>query len=61
MAKTIASRPEAERGALIDDLHHQLAQWIVANKGKVVVHGRIELAKTPEQAEVLAQRSLMMP
>jgi len=56
MAKTIASHPEAERGALIDDLHHKLTQWIVANKGKVVVHGRIELAKTPEQAEVLAQR-----
>jgi hypothetical protein len=56
MAKTIASRPEADRGALIDDLHWKLTQWIVANKGKVVVHGRIELAKTPEQAEVLAQR-----
>jgi len=56
MAKTIASRPEAERGALIDELHWRLTQWIVANKGKVVVHGRIELAKTPEHAEALAQR-----
>jgi hypothetical protein len=52
----IAQAPEDARGKLIDEAHRRLTQWINDNQGRVVVDGKIHLAKTPEQAETLARQ-----
>jgi hypothetical protein len=56
LAAAIAAHPETERGRLISEAHDSAVKWIASHNGKVVVHGKVELAHGPEQAEKLAQR-----
>lgn len=52
--EAIASHPETERGRLISEAHDSAVKWIASHNGKVVVHGKIQLAHSPETAERLA-------
>ncbi|HEV7674371.1 MAG TPA: 2'-5' RNA ligase family protein [Candidatus Angelobacter sp.] len=56
LAQTIAKVPEGKRNQVIDEAHQNLTQWIADNKGKVVVDGKIHIAKTPDAAEALAAK-----
>lgn len=56
LAQTIAKVPEGKRNEVIDEAHQNLTQWIADNKGKVVVDGKIHIAKTPDAAEALAAK-----
>lgn len=52
--EAIASHPEEERSRLISEAHDSTVKWIASHNGKVVVHGKIQLAHSPETAERLA-------
>lgn len=56
ISQAIAQAPENARGKLIAEAHGNLTQWIHENNGRVVVDGKVHIAKTPEQAETLAQK-----
>jgi hypothetical protein len=52
--EAIASHPETERGRLISEAHDSAVKWIASHNGKVIVHGKVQLAHSPETAERLA-------
>lgn len=56
IARTIAEHPEEARNGLIEEAHNNLSQWITDNKGKVIIDGKVHIAKTPEQAQTLAAK-----
>lgn len=56
LSRAIANHPEEEQGRLIAEAHDSATKWIAAHNGKVVVHGKIETATSPEAAEKLAQK-----
>jgi hypothetical protein len=54
--EAIARVPEEERGKFISEAHDSAVKWIGAHNGKVIVHGKVELAHSPESAERLAAK-----
>lgn len=52
----IAAHPEDQRSRLISEAHDSATQWIASHNGKVIVHGKVMVAKSPEQAETLAAK-----
>ena len=56
IASAIASHPEEERARLISEAHDSATKWVGAHNGKVIVHGKVEIATSPESAERLAAK-----
>jgi hypothetical protein len=56
LQEAIASVPEEDRGKFISEAHDSAVKWIGAHNGKVVVHGKVEIASSPESAERLAAK-----
>jgi hypothetical protein len=56
LQEAIASHPEDQRAALIDEVHQNLVKWIAGKNGKVIVHAKVELAHSPHAAENLAAK-----
>lgn len=54
IARAIANHPEDQRGRLISEAHDSATRWIASHKGKVIVHGKVKTAGSPEAAEGLA-------
>jgi hypothetical protein len=52
--EAIASHPEEERSRLISEAHDSTVKWIASHNGKVIVHGKVQLAHSTETAERLA-------
>jgi len=46
--------PEADRGKFISEAHDSATKWIASHNGKVIVHGKVHIATSPESAEKLA-------
>lgn len=54
IARAIANHPEDQRGRLISEAHDSATRWVASHKGKVIVHGKVKTAGSPEAAEGLA-------
>jgi hypothetical protein len=56
IASAIAAHPETQRARLISEAHDSASKWIMAHNGKVIVHGKVELAHDPKTAQNLAAK-----
>lgn len=52
----VAAHPETQRAALLHEAHDMLAKWVMANNGRVVVDGKMQIANNPGAAESLAAK-----
>lgn len=56
ISAAIAAHPETERARLISEAHDSASKWIMSHNGKVIVHGKVELAHDPKTAQNLAAK-----
>jgi hypothetical protein len=56
IASAIAAHPETQRARLISEAHDSASKWIMSHNGKVIVHGKVELAHDPKTAQNLAAK-----
>lgn len=56
ISSAIAAHPETDRARLISEAHDSATKWIGSHNGKVVVHGKIELAHNAQSAQNLAAK-----
>lgn len=56
LASAIAAHPETQRARLISEAHDSASQWIMSHNGKVIVHGKVELAHDAKAAQNLAAK-----
>jgi hypothetical protein len=56
IASAIAAHPETQRARLISEAHDSASKWIMSHNGKVIVHGKVELAHDPKSAQTLAAK-----
>lgn len=56
LSAAIAAHPEDQRAPLLHEAHQNLVKYIAANNGQIVHDGHMQLAHTPQAAEMLAAK-----
>lgn len=56
LTAAIEAHPEDQRAALIHEAHENIVKWIAAHNGQVIIDGKMQLAHSPQSAEVLGAK-----